>query len=204
MKRLVCMLAVLAVVFGASLAAGAVSVEGDASYLMGFGDNKGQGFAAHAKVELMAEVFADAGFSYVTFGEERTETLLTLGGLYRVASEEDLQIFIGGGYAMLTLTEKGVAADEENGGGKKGNGIFGKFGFTLIPGPKMTLVADVGYAPRFKLNGADDRVSLITARATLSYEVMENIAVQGTVKHYRAGKDIQSGVLIGGGVAISF
>ena len=97
MKRLVCMLAVLAVVFGASLAAGAVSVEGDASYLMGFGDNKGQGFAAHAKVELMAEVFADAGFSYVTFGEERTETLLTLGGLYRVASEEDLQIFIGGG-----------------------------------------------------------------------------------------------------------
>lgn len=201
MKRLVCMLAVLAVVFGASLAAGAVSVEGDASYLMGFGDNKGQGFAAHAKVELMAEVFADAGFSYVTFGEERTETLLTLGGLYRVASEEDLQIFIGGGYAMLTLTEKGAVA-EENGGGEKGNGIFGKFGFTLIPGPKMTLVADVGYAPRFKLNGAD--VSLITARATLSYEVMENIAVQGTVKHYRAGKDIQSGVLIGGGVAISF
>jgi len=67
----------------------------------------------------------------------------------------------------------------------------------------MTLVADVGYAPRFKLN-ADDPVSLITARATLSYEVMENIAVQGTVKHYRAGKDIQSGVLIGGGVAISF
>ncbi|WP_461365336.1 hypothetical protein [Candidatus Darwinibacter acetoxidans] len=202
MKRLVCMLAVLAVVFGASLAAGAVSVEGDASYLMGFGDNKGQGFAAHAKVELMAEVFADAGFSYVTFGEERTETLLTLGGLYRVASEEDLQIFIGGGYAMLTLTEKVVAA-EENGDGEKSNGIFGKFGFTLIPGPKMTLVADVGYAPRFKLN-ADDRVSLITARATLSYEVMENIAVQGTVKHYRAGKDIQSGVLIGGGVAISF
>ncbi|HOM01093.1 MAG TPA: hypothetical protein PK463_10010 [Limnochordia bacterium] len=199
MKRLVCMLAVLAVVFGASLAAGAVSVEGDASYLMGFGDNKGQGFAAHAKVELMAEVFADAGFSYVTFGEERTETLLTLGGLYRVASEEDLQIFIGGGYAMLTLTEKGDNGDDE-----KGNGIFGKFGFTLIPGPKMTLVADVGYAPRFKLNGADDAVSLITARATLSYEVMENIAVQGTVKHYRAGKDIQSGVLIGGGVAISF
>lgn len=203
MKRLVCMLAVLAVVFGASLAAGAVSVEGDASYLMGFGDNKGQGFAAHAKVELMAEVFADAGFSYVTFGEERTETLLTLGGLYRVASEEDLQIFIGGGYAMLTLTEKGAAA-EENGDDEKGNGIFGKFGFTLIPGPKMTLVADVGYAPRFKLDGADDPVSLITARATLSYEVMENIAVQGTVKHYRAGKDIQSGVLIGGGVAISF
>ncbi|MFY9165491.1 MAG: hypothetical protein WAO27_04660 [Limnochordia bacterium] len=202
MKRLVCMLAVLAVVFGASLAAGAVSVEGDASYLMGFGDNKGQGFAAHAKVELMAEVFADAGFSYVTFGEERTETLLTLGGLYRVASEEDLQIFIGGGYAMLTLTEKGAAA-EENGDGEKG-GIFGKFGFTLIPGPKMTLVADVGYAPHFKLDGADDPVSLITARATLSYEVMENIAVQGTVKHYRAGKDIQSGVLIGGGVAISF
>ncbi|MFY9361044.1 MAG: hypothetical protein WAQ06_06830 [Limnochordia bacterium] len=196
MKRLVCMLAVLAVVFGASLAAGAVSVEGDASYLMGFGDNKGQGFAAHAKVELMAEVFADAGFSYVTFGEERTETLLTLGGLYRVASEEDLQIFIGGGYAMLTLPENA----EEN----KGNGIFGKFGFTLIPGPKMTLVADVGYAPHVKLNGADDPVSLITARATLSYEVMENIAVQGTVKHYRAGKDIQSGVLIGGGVAISF
>ena len=67
----------------------------------------------------------------------------------------------------------------------------------------MTLVADVGYAPRFKLK-ADDSLSLISARAKLSYEVMENIAVQGTVKHYRAGKDIQSSVLIGGGVAISF
>ena len=178
---------------------GAVSVEGDASYLMGFGDNKGQG-CRPCQSGLMAEVFAD--FSYVTFGEERTETLLTLGGLYRVASEEDLQIFIGGGYAMLTLTEKGVAA-EENGDGEKGNGIFGKFGFTLIPGPKMTLVADVGYAPRIKLNGADDAVSLITARATLSYEVMENIAVQGTVKHYRAGR-ISERCLIGGGVAISF
>jgi len=44
---------------------------------------------------------------------------VTLGGSTRVASEEDLQIFIGGGYAMLTLTEKGAAA-EENGEWRKG------------------------------------------------------------------------------------
>ena len=68
----------------------------------------------------------------------------------------------------------------------------------------MPLVADVGYAPHFKLDVVDDPFSLITARSTLSIEVLENIAVQGTVKHYRAGKDIQSSVLIGGGVAISF
>jgi len=37
-------------------------VEGDASYLMGFGDNKGQGFAAHAKWSSWLKCLRMPGF----------------------------------------------------------------------------------------------------------------------------------------------
>lgn len=195
MKRLIAVLAVLTMVLGASLAAGAVSVDGDVSYLIGLGQQKGQGFAAHAQVEVMKDIFADASFVSASFkdGEEKgpSDTLLTIGGLYRVANEEDLQIFVGGGYAMLTHKHD------------KGQGLFGKFGFKLIPAPKFTLFADVAFAPKLKLG--EGSKTLTTARATVAYEVMENISVQGTVKHYRVSdSDITSGILVGGGVSVTF
>lgn len=198
MKRLIAVLAVLTMVLGASLAAGAVSVDGDVSYLIGLGQQKGQGFAAHAQVEVMKDIFADASFVSASFkdGEEKgpSDTLLTIGGLYRVANEEDLQIFVGGGYAMLTHKQ-----DEAD----KGQGLFGKFGFKLIPAPKFTLFADVAFAPKLKLG--EGSKTLTTARATVAYEVMENISVQGTVKHYRVSdSDITSGILVGGGVSVTF
>jgi len=208
-KRLIAVLAVLTMVLGASLAAGAVSVDGDVSYLIGLGQQKGQGFAAHAQVEVMKDIFADASFVSASFkdGEEKgpSDTLLTIGGLYRVANEEDLQIFVGGGYAMLTHKHDEVAAvdttDEADKG--QGQGLFGKFGFKLIPAPKFTLFADVAFAPKLKLG--EGSKTLTTARATVAYEVMENISVQGTVKHYRVSdSDITSGILVGGGVSVTF
>lgn len=200
MKKLFCMLAVLGIVFGASMLAGAVSVDGDASYLFGLGEAKGQGFAVHAQVEVIADIFADAAFSTISFKGEGgnkgpSDTLLNLGGLYRVANEDDLQVFVGGGYAMLTRNVP-EATDAT-----KGNGLYGKFGFKLIAAPKLTLVADVAYAPRFKVDGTNG--SLTTARATVAYEVMENISVQGTVKHYKSGS-INGGFLVGGGIAVTF
>lgn len=202
MKRLIAVLAVLTMVLGASLAAGAVSVDGDVSYLIGLGQQKGQGFAAHAQVEVMKDIFADASFVSASFkdGEEKgpSDTLLTIGGLYRVANEEDLQIFVGGGYAMLTHKHDEVAGVDTT-----DQGLFGKFGFKLIPAPKFTLFADVAFAPKLKLG--EGSKTLTTARATVAYEVMENISVQGTVKHYRVSdSDITSGILVGGGVSVTF
>lgn len=200
MKRLIAVLAVLTMVLGASLAVGAVSVDGDVSYLIGLGQQKGQGFAAHAQVEVMKDIFADASFVSASFkdGEEKgpSDTLLTIGGLYRVANEEDLQIFVGGGYAKVAAVDTTDEAD-------KGQGLFGKFGFKLIPAPKFTLFADVAFAPKLKLG--EGSKTLTTARATVAYEVMENISVQGTVKHYRVSdSDITSGILVGGGVSVTF
>jgi len=116
-KRLVCLLTVLSVVMGASLVASAFSLDGDASYLFGLGkEAKGQGFAANTKVEVFDNIFADAAFSFINFknedkGETRADTFLTIGGLYRVASEEDLEVFVGGGYGMLSFTATGPEDD---------------------------------------------------------------------------------------------
>lgn len=207
MKRLVCLLTVLSVVMGASLVASAFSLDGDASYLFGLGkEAKGQGFAANTKVEVFDNIFADAAFSFINFknedkGETRADTFLTIGGLYRVASEEDLEVFVGGGYGMLSFTATGPEDDEEE--TPKGSGFYGKFGFKFVPAEKFTLLADVSYAPKFKF-GEEDAKSLLSARATVAYEVMENISVQGTIKHYRSGDDINSGILVGGGVSFTF
>ncbi len=210
MKRLVCLLTVLSVVMGASLVASAFSLDGDASYLFGLGkEAKGQGFAANTKVEVFDNIFADAAFSFINFknedkGETRADTFLTIGGLYRVASEEDLEVFVGGGYGMLSFTAtepEDVEGDTSN--DTKGSGFYGKFGFKFVPAEKFTLLADVSYAPKFKF-GEEDAKSLLSARATVAYEVMENISVQGTIKHYRSGDDINSGILVGGGVSFTF
>lgn len=209
MKRLVCLLTVLSVVMGASLVASAFSLDGDASYLFGLGkEAKGQGFAANAKVEVFDNIFADAAFSFINFknedkGETRADTFLTIGGLYRVASEEDLEVFVGGGYGMLSFTATGPELDAETSDDTKGSGFYGKFGFKFVPAEKFTLLADVSYAPKFKF-GEEDAKSLLSARATVAYEVMENISVQGTIKHYRSGDDINSGILVGGGVSFTF
>lgn len=211
MKRLVCLLTVLSVVMGASLVASAFSLDGDASYLFGLGkEAKGQGFAANAKVEVFDNIFADAAFSFINFKNEdkgeTADTFLTIGGLYRVASEEDLEVFVGGGYGMLSFPATEPEDDEEGAetsNDTKGSGFYGKFGFKFVPAEKFTLLADVSYAPKFKF-GEEDAKSLLSARATVAYEVMENISVQGTIKHYRSGDDINSGILVGGGVSFTF
>jgi hypothetical protein len=203
-KKLICLLAVLVMILGASLSAGAFSIDADGSYLFGLGsDPKGQGFAAHAKAQITGEFFADAAFSYLNFkGKDSTtrqDTLFTVGALYRVAKENDLQVFVGAGYGMFSFKAAGPEATD--GDPTSAQGIYGKFAVKLVPADKVTLLADVGYAPKFK--SGDTAKNLITARATVSYELMDNISVQGTVKHYRTG-DYNSGILVGGGVSVSF
>lgn len=193
MEKTIGLLIVVSLVLGMSLAAAAVSFEGDASILFGLGENKRRGLAIHGRADVYEELFADASFvTSSPTGDGTTEagqSLLTLGGLYRVVHDSDLQVFVGGGWTQLTAGES------------KGHGLYGKFGFKLIAMPKLTLTADVAYA--FKYAVGEQAGSLTAARATLAYDVAENVAVQGTIHHQRA-LQAETLLLVGGGVAFRF
>ncbi len=72
--------------------------------------------------------------------------------------------------------------------------------------PKIILTADLGYAPKFNFGGGDD-VTLLAARAGAGYQILDNLALQVKVEHYRVGGEggeANSRTLVGGGVAVSF
>lgn len=207
MKKPVCFLVVLSVLFVVtSFVASATSFEGDASYLVGVGGSKSRGFVAHAMFEVIDHVLVDGSFLNTNATEAasgegvdttQSNSLFTAGGLYRVVNDADLQVFVGGGY--LGLTTKSTGSNDSS-----GHGIYAKFGFRFLPLPELSLMADVSYAPKYK---ADTDVSgyLVSARATASYELMEGVGVQGTIKHYRTSLTASSrDILVGGGVTFRF
>lgn len=204
MKKPICFLVVLGILFvSTTFVANAISFEGDASYLFGIGDSKSRGFAAHAMVEVIDQIFADGSFlntnSTASEGSSMRNSLISIGGLYRPVNDADLDVFVGAGF--LRLTTQGTGLDDVS-----GRGIYGKFGFKFLPMPQLSIMADVSYAPKYK-DKDTEKVSghLISARATVSYEVMDGLAVQGTIKHYRASVAPKtSDILIGGGVTFRF
>lgn len=203
MKRTICLLMILTVLLGASMVASAVTFEGDASYLVGVSSKKGSGFAVHAKAEVISQVFVDGSFLTSSAAKEEgaesslRHQLLTAGALYRPVIDPDLHVFVGAGYARLTSREPGASE------AVVGQGIYGKFGLKMLPMPKLTLVADVAFTPKYKVG--NDTGTMTTARATLAYEVLDNLEVQATIKHYRATTpDTANNTLIGGGVSFSF
>lgn len=209
MKKSICFLVVLVVLFvSTGLVAHAVSFEGDASYLFGIGSSKSRGFTAHAMVEVMDHIFVDGSFlstnATKTAGDDETEistrnNLFNVGGLYRPVNDADLQVFVGGGFASLTTK---VTESED----VTSRGIYGKFGFKFLPMPQLSILSDVSYAPKFKQKDTETSTGhLITARFTASYEVMDGVGVQGTIKHFRTfGTGGTSDTLVGGGVTFRF
>lgn len=191
MNKTIGLLIVVSLILGMGAAAAAVSFEGDASIVFGLGENQRRGLAIHGRVDVYEEIFAEASFvtSTPTGDAEQGQSLLTLGGLYRVVHDSDLQVFVGGGWTQLTAGET------------KGQGLYGKFGFKLIPMPKLTLTADVAYA--FKYSVGEQAGTLTAARATLAYDLAENLGVQGTIHHQRA-LQADTVLLVGGGVAFRF
>lgn len=203
MRKPICFVIVLTVVFIATaFVAHAVSFEGDASYLFGI-STKSQGFATHAMVEVIDQVFVDGSFlstSVKSAGGDGPDSglqsqLITVGGMYRPVADQDLEVFVGAGVVRLITKEEG--AEEA-----RGQGIYGKFGFKYLPVSKVSLIADVSYAPKYKEASAESH--LVAARATLSYEVMDDLSVQGTVKHYRTQATSNRDTLVGGGVTFRF
>lgn len=196
-------------IIATTFVASAISFEGDASYMYGVGDAKGRGFVAHARAEVMDQIFVDGSFlstnaaksaeGDASEGSTLRNSLISVGGLYRPVNDSDLEVFVGAGFLRLIVHETGL--DDVS-----GQGIYGKFGFKFLPMPQLSIVADVSYAPKYKEKGTDNASgNLISARATASYEVMDGLAVQGTVKHYRASVAPQtSDILLGGGVTFHF
>lgn len=209
MKKPILFFVALCILFvSINFAARAVSFEGDASYLLSAGGSKQRGFAAHAMIELIDHFFVDGSFLTTnsktdsdgdnggSAGESRS--LLSVGGLYRPVNDGDLKVFVGGGF--LRLTAKTGDADP-----LAGQGIYGKFGFKFLPMPKLSLTADVSFAPKYQGAAANTSGSLISARATATYEIIAGLGLQGTIKHYRtsAASSIND-TLVGGGVTFSF
>lgn len=218
MKKVNVLWSVLALILVFSFTVSAASFQVDGSYLFGSGEfgalkSKSRGFALHGSVELMPNVLADGSFvslSYTELGTEKItsalpekflkESVITAGGLYRVVSDSDLQVFIGAGLAnfssALGKTDPLIA---------KGKGIYGKFGLNFEPMEKVNLMADLSYAPKFKIEEQDG--NFLAARATISYAVMTDISLQGTAKYYKVGTDssnVSTNTMLGGGVVFSF
>lgn len=200
MKQVISFLMVVTVILGVSLGASAITFEGDASYLLGLESTNGSGFAAHAKAEIISQVFVDGSFltASVAKAEEAENSprhhMLTAGALYRPVLDPDLHVFVGAGYVQLTVKEENEV---------KGQGIYGKFGVKIMPLPKWALVADVIFTPRYKIDG--NIGSLSSSRATLSYEVFADFEVQATIKHYKSSQaGAVKNTLIGGGLSFSF
>ncbi len=207
MKKAICFLVVLNVLLVAtSFVASAVSFEGDASYLVGVGGSQSRGFGAHAMIKIIDQVFVDGSFLNTSAtqsgggGADSTQnnSLFTVGAVYRPVNDADLQVFAGAGY--LGLTTKSTGSSETT-----GQGIYGKCGFRFLPMPQLSLMADVSYAPKYKETDTDKSGHLVSARATASYEVMDGLSLQATIKHYRTSTTpITNDILVGGGVTFRF
>lgn len=204
MKKPICFLVVLVILLvSTSFVASAVSFEGDVSYLFGIGGAQSRGFAAHAMAEVVDQVLVDGTLLSTRVKDaEGSETnprhqLFSIGGLYRPVAESELELFAGAGYIHLATQEKGL--DDVRGGG-----IYGKFGLKVKSKEKVSLVADLSYAPKYKEDGKA-LGNLMSARATVSYEIMDDLGLQGTFRYYKtSGAPVTSDTLIGGGVTFWF
>lgn len=199
---------VLVLLLMLSLTSYAASFDIDGSYLYGQGKNLGlanvnHGFVVHAMAELLTDVLVDGSFLHTNVtkltnlplpeGEYAQYQLMSGGGLYRVVNDRDLKVYVGAGY--IQLARKAEPMEEFT-----GHGIYGKFGFKFMPLPKLQFVADLSYAPKYKV--ANDTASLTTARATISYKLYSDLALQGTVKYYNT--ELAKNTLFGGGLSFSF
>ena len=199
MKKPICfMLVFLVLLVSTNFVASAAPFEGDVSYLFGIGGSGSQGFSAHALAELVEQVLVDGTF-LSTWPKEAEEgvtssrQLWSIGGLYRPVAESEMELFVGAGFLQLR---------EESSETVRGSGIYGKFGLKVMPMEKLSLLADLSYAPKYK-EDEEELGHLFSARATLSYQVMDDLGLQGTVRYYKTSTE-HSDTLVGGGLTFWF
>ncbi|HHY14989.1 MAG TPA: hypothetical protein GX521_02820 [Firmicutes bacterium] len=204
MKRISILAVTSILIFSLSIGAAAFALDAEGTYLLSpKRESKLRGFSLSVSGEVYPNLLLDG--SFLSVGDKDSDTaerLIRAGGLYRVVTEEDLQVFVGLGFAGFKDGSEESEADpdgEEN----SGRGLYGKLGLKTALSPKIILTADLGYAPKFNFGGDD--VTLLAARAGAGYQILDNLALQVKVEHYRVGEgEANSRTLVGGGVAVSF
>lgn len=196
----------LILVFSMAGSGYAASISADGSYLLGsttVGGEKTnqQGFLVGVDGELYSNIMLEGRFlSIAASGQENTGSQSLISGslAYRVLQEADLEVLVGAGYTVYTSSLSDDADAKEN-----GSGLYGKLGVKFRPGPKLAVVGDVTYAPGLKF-AEDNSKPLLTGRLSLSYEVLHQLSVQGTVMRLSIDSSETSSVLYGGGIFLQF
>lgn len=203
MKRILMLVVTAVLILSLSLGAAAFSLDAEGAYLLSPEKDSGvRGFSVSASAEVYSNLLLDGLFLSVRDDSEIAEQLIRAGGMYRVVTEDDLQVFIGLGFASFKDTSEESESDPDD-EDHSGQGVYGKLALKTALSPRISLTADLGYAPKFKFGGDD--ATLLTARAGAGYLVLDNLALQVKVEHYRVGEDKdRSRTLVGGGVAVNF
>lgn len=202
MKKALVLCVTSVLIFLLSFGAAAFTADVDGNYLLTVGDGpKLRGVSVGARAEVYDNVLLDGSFLSVKEKDtDVSESLITVGGLYRVVTEPDLNVFVGLGFASFN---DGTVGDDDD-DAKAANGIYGKVGIKFNVAPGVNLLADLGYAPKLKA-GEEDSGALLSARASVGYQVIDNVAVQVKVEHYSvANGEKKARTLFGGGVAVNF
>ncbi|HHY09805.1 MAG TPA: hypothetical protein GX528_04475 [Firmicutes bacterium] len=210
MNRKMLGLAILVVLLF-SFTAGASSFQADATYVFGQGELGGvatenRGFLVAAQARIFPQILADGLFlslnpveldgEEVAGGSNFSESIMAGGAKFVVSADADLDIYLGGGW----LSHK-VNYGEEF----KGGGIYGKFGFDFQLHPQVNLAGDLSYAPKFKYEEEGEN-TFLAGRVSVSYEVYNDLGIQGTLLHTsgKIGEQKSSGLIYGGGLVIRF
>lgn len=210
MKRYSAVVLCLLFVLTCARLASAASFSADAAYVLGkSGSTEMRGFLAGVEGEVYSNIFLEGRFLNVSPAKDEegsTESLLYGALSYRVLQEADLDVLVGGGYTTFNIqlpavddNDGDLEADQPS--SEKGDGFFGKLGVRFTPIPRLVVSGDVAYSPGLSFEDNDSR-TLITGRVLLSYEVLEQVSVQGTVVRTSVGT--ANTLLYGGGITLQF
>lgn len=146
-------------------------------------------------------------------GESIGQTIMSIGGGYRVFSDPTMSAYVGAGFSTVELGVKGKNPEVSI----SGSGYHLAVGASFEVYPKITLFGDVSYAPKitnFKVDNIEKvEGSALVGRVGVSYSITEMIGVEAGFVHSKVGtKEVPDSVnaynmssnLIGAGIVINF
>ncbi|NLY10235.1 MAG: porin family protein [Firmicutes bacterium] len=228
MKKLLVASLVLALLLASSVGVMASSFKMDGMFLFGksvLADGEANeldmGVLANLEAELFNNFLLSARFMK-TFafriddeglaeGESIGQTIMSIGGGYRVFSDPTMSAYVGAGFSTVELGVKGMNPEVSI----SGSGYHLAVGASFEVYPKITLFGDVSYAPKitnFKVDNIEKvEGSALVGRVGVSYSITEMIGVEAGFVHSKVGtKEVPDSInayssnLIGAGIVINF
>ncbi|HHU60871.1 MAG TPA: hypothetical protein GXZ55_02770 [Natronincola sp.] len=195
MKKFMVIFAVFCLMLLSSLPADAFSFDLNASYYLGLTskgiDINSGGFGASGKAGIIGDLWVDGSFL-----STKNQQLVSGGILYRIVSERDLDVLLGGGY--LGLDPKDADASE-----LKGRGVYWRMALKYLPVSNLVVSGEISYVPFYK--SGEEKESLVLGKAAISYELYRNLGVQLSVKNHKTiKKEASTGPLVGLGLAFRY